>query len=358
MPHPISEAAALFIDELQRDPNAKLTEQTIKQNEAVYRLFKDFTKDAPLTAIDRSIAASFLNTIAKLDPHWGRSPKAKEKTLAQLMTEYGTGEGQLTNKTINRYVSSLSELFRWARKQGQFDGENPFTDQSRAKPDAGKSGWLRFETEELNKLFGSPLFKDTNKAERVNPKQHSFETAFLWVPLIALYGGMRLGEICQLHKSDVQRKDGVWVFNVSTEHEGQQLKTEAAERIVPVHSMLIGCGFLEYVKALPKGQLFPGLKPGGPDAKMSWYFTQRFTAYRRKVGINRPRVVFHSFRKNAAQALKDKRSTPAEIAELIGHEQGFTLSTYAPMQLPIPVLKELIERVSYKGLMLSHLYVA
>jgi hypothetical protein len=43
---------------------------------------------------------------------------------------------------------------------------------------------------------------------------------------------------------------------------------------------------------------------------------------------------FHSFRKNVAQALKDKRATPAEITELIGHEQGFTLSVYAPMQLP------------------------
>ncbi|MGH6936404.1 MAG: hypothetical protein ACRED2_09530, partial [Methylocella sp.] len=38
---------------------------------------------------------------------------------------------------------------------------------------------------------------------------------------------------------------------------------------------------------------------------------------------------FHSFCKNAAQALKDARPTPAEIAELIGHEKGFTLSVYA-----------------------------
>jgi integrase len=177
-----------------------------------------------------------------------------------------------------------------------------------------------------------------------------------WIPLIALYSGLRSNEICQLHKSDVQRKSGVWVFRVSGEGEGQHLKTEAATRIVPVHSEIIRCGFLDYLKALPDGQLFPALKPGGADDKRNWYLSKQFPAFRRRCGVDAARVSFHSFRKNAAQALKDKRATPAEIAELIGHEQGFTLSTYAPMQLPLPVLKELIERIRYPGLRLKHLY--
>ena len=66
---------------------------------------------------------------------------------------------------------------------------------------------------------------------------------------------------------------------------------------------------------------------------------------------------FHSFRKNAAQALKDARATPAEIAELIGHEQGFTHSVYAPMELPATALQELVERIRYEGLALDHLHV-
>jgi integrase len=112
------------------------------------------------------------------------------------------------------------------------------------------------------------------------------------------------------------------------------------------------------VKALLRdGQLFPALKPGGPDGKYNHYFAKRFTEYRRKCGVTAPRTSFHSFRKNVAQALKDKRATAAEIAELIGHEQGFTFSVYAPMQLPMKALKELIERIRYPGLRLSHLYV-
>jgi integrase len=145
---------------------------------------------------------------------------------------------------------------------------------------------------------------------------------------------------------------------VNAEGTGQSLKTEAAIRIVPVHSELIRCSFLDYVKALPRdGQLWPALKPGGPDGKYNHYFAKRFTIYRRSCGATAPRTSFHSFRKNVAQALKDKRATPAEIAELIGHEQGFTLSVYAPMQLPLPALQVLIERVKYPGLRLGHLHI-
>jgi integrase len=178
-----------------------------------------------------------------------------------------------------------------------------------------------------------------------------------WIPLIALSSRMRSGEICQLRKSDVRHKNGVWTFEVLAEGEGQHTKSEAAERNMPVHSELIACGFLDYWKALPAGQLWPALRPGGPDGKLNDYFTKRFTDYRRKCGATAERKGFHCFRKNAAQALKDARATPAEIAELIGHEQGFTLSVYAPVELPAEILKELVERIRYEGLALDHLHM-
>lgn len=71
----------------------------------------------------------------------------------------------------------------------------------------------------------------------------------------------------------------------------------------------------------------------------------------------RPSHIISFVPQERAQALKDKRATAAEIAELIGHEQGFTFSVYALMQLPLKALKELIERIRYPGLRLSHLYV-
>jgi hypothetical protein len=54
-------------------------------------------------------------------------------------------------------------------------------------------------------------------------------------------------------------------------------------------------------------------------------------------------------------AMKDARARHGEIAELIGHEQGFTLSVYAPLALPVDRLQELVEIIRRDGLELEHL---
>lgn len=349
-----SEAADRYLEAKRKA--GKMTGHTQRQRETVFRLFKDFTEDAALASIDKLTATEFLEMVAKLYPKWHNIEGAQEMPLAKLVEKSASRTGQLTNRTINSYIHALSGVFKLAEKDGHYEGLNPFAGRTLEEPQG--TGWRAYKVEELNKLFGTALLKEMRTEQRIRPAKYTFENAMAWIPLIALYNGMRSNEICQMRASDVRRKDGVWIFDVSAEGIGQSLKTEAATRIVPVHSELIRCGFLEYLKALPQdGQLWPALKPGGPDGKFNHYFAKRFTIYRRSCGVTAPRTSFHSFRKNVAQALKDKRGTPAEIAELIGHEQGFTLSVYAPMQLPVKELKELIERVKYPGLRLNYLHV-
>lgn len=352
-----SEAAERFIGELQRDKGAKKTAQTVAQHEAVFRLFAQFVRDAALEDISREQAAHFLAEVAKLHPHWGRSPDTKKLTIWQLAERYGTGEERLSNRTLNRYVSSLHSVFKWARKRGVFNEANPFAEQGFEKPSAKETGWRLYTDGELQKLMNAPLLLNCSFHERVKPRKHDTKSALRWLPLLAVFTAMRQNELCQMHVADVEQQGGVWVFRVHADRDGQRLKTEAAQRIVPVHSELIRCGFLDYLRALPPGQLFPGLKRGGPDGKLNTYFSKAFTTYRRSVGVTRERLVFHSLRKNAAQALKNAQTTVNEIAELIGHERGFTVETYAPLGLPVPVLKEIVERIAYPRVDFSRLHV-
>ncbi len=351
-----SEIAAEYVAEVQRDPSAMLTEQTRGQHEMAFRLFADFAKDAPLAEIDRSIASGFLAEIAKLDPNWGRSPHTKGRSLADVLDRFGQGDRQLSNRSLNRYASSLAGLFKWARKRGYFDGSNPFSEQARPKARKGSTGWVPYTVEELNTLFGSALFTEVDTKDRVRPARHTVETALRWVPLIALFSGMRLGEICQLRTADLQREGKIWFFNVTEEGESQSVKTPAGIRRVPVHSALVDCGMLKYAAGLPTGQLFPGLKPGGPDGKLSWYVSRRYTAYRRNLRVDRARLSFHSFRKTASTALDNAGVPQADVAALIGHERGFTFDTYSK-GLELQRLGRIIEKIKYTGLQLRHLHV-
>jgi hypothetical protein len=134
-------AAAEFIAERQRDPNAALREQTRGQYETTFRLFTDYCHNAPLGDINRETATGFIEALAQLDPGWGRHADTKKLSLSELLERYGKGDRQLSNKTLKRHISPLHKLFRWLRKQQKFSGDNPFSDQWKERPSKKKSGW-------------------------------------------------------------------------------------------------------------------------------------------------------------------------------------------------------------------------
>src|SRR4029077_16077515 len=169
---------------------------------------------------------------------------------------------------------------------------------------SGSAGWQPMNDDELKKLLASPLLAKGRRKEPIQPIQQPMTTTLAWLPLIALFSGMRSEEICQLRPADVMRDQGVWYFNVAEEN-GHKVKTDAGVRKVPVHSALIKAGLLDYVKHTKRdtsGRLFPGLRPGGPDGKFNWYFTKAVGRYFTSLGITRNNVTFHSLRKNTVNA--------------------------------------------------------
>jgi hypothetical protein len=124
------EAAKGYLAEHRRDPKARLTGQTLGQAEAVFRLFNDYCRgrdgrgDDTLGSITKERAARFLDDVARLSPTWGRSPKTKTRSFWQLLAMYPAGDGGgLSNKTLNRYSSSLAAVFKWTEKRGTGRGK-------------------------------------------------------------------------------------------------------------------------------------------------------------------------------------------------------------------------------------------
>jgi integrase len=353
------EATELYIAETNRDPEHGLSPHTIYQNKAVFRLFSEYYDDPLLAAITRQDVSKFLDAIATLDRHWSRSPKTRGLSVHELLEQRQdpTGVG-LTNKTVNRYVTTLAQPWKWAHKRGYVSGENPFAEQARRISSSKGGSRASFTVEELNKLFGASLFTNTASAQRLRPNRHTINTVHLWVPLIALFTGMRIEEICKLTTGAVKQEGGIWYFDVRDDEAGR-VKNRSSVRRVPVHSELVRCGFLEYLAAVsghPSGQLFPALNRRGPDRKFSFYYTRRFTDFRRRCGIDRPGVVFHSFRNTVATALENARVPVNEAAEVLGHAKaGMSYGVYS-QGLGLVELQEVVERIQYPGLEIGHLH--
>jgi integrase len=358
---PFSETAARYVADRMRDPSAAWTQQTRIQNEATFRLFSDWCEDRPLVAVDRETASGFLEVISRLDPKWGRGKEAKTASLSALLDKFSVTNGDmgLSNRTLNRHVNALGALWKWADRQGMLPGDvrSPFSGLARPTGRKSRTGYQPFTEEELRVLLGSPLLTKVTWSGRVHPDKHESKTALMWLPLVALFTGMREAEICQLRAGDIQEEDGIIFINVA-EQDGAKVKTEAAIRRVPVHSELISCGFLEYVDHISTQghkQLFPGLKPGGPDKKLSWYISKAFTTHRRTLGLDRPGLAFHSLRKNVATALERARVPENEAVQLLGHEKmSMSYSVYS-LGLDLHGLQDVVERVRY-NVDLQHLH--
>jgi integrase len=122
--------------------------------------------------------------------------------------------------------------------------------------------------------------------------------------------GMRSGEICGLLASDVTRKGNLGRFIRIQPNEFRQLKSKAAEREVPLHSIL------EHLldTSLPnKGRLFPTLSV---DKVVKAYAKLRI-AYPNLTG-----TVFHSTRKWFITQC-ERTGTPEHFtASLVGHQSA------------------------------------
>jgi integrase len=313
----INQAAEAWIAEMTRDKSAAPRETTLDGHRLRVRAFVDAVGDVALTAVTRAMASDFLAGL------------------------------KVSNRTRNAYATTLKCVFECARRRGRFTGDDPF-DGMKAK--VAGSSYQPFTVAELQTLF------DKLPRER-KPRKHTPDTALPWVALIALYTGARLEEIAQLTTADV-REEGVnggrfWCVDV---HNGgdNKLKNETSARLIPVHSELDRLGLLDYVKALPKGPLFPGLtrresKGGKVGARVGELFRKRLVA----LGLKRDGLCFHSFRHTVAGRLEAAGVPQSDAARILGHAvTGESYGTYSKPGPGLIRVKDVVEQITYEGLRL------
>jgi len=158
----------------------------------------------------------------------------------------------------NTYLNKLCGVFNWAVKEEMLD-RNPAQGLKVPDPTLRRDKRLPFSAEQLRAIFSAPLYtgcRDDGHGYAV-PGEARPRNARFWIPLIALYCGLRLNEACQLDVTDVRVIDGIACFVVTEASQvgatDKRLKTASSARVVPVHSELLALKFIAFVAKRRRG---------------------------------------------------------------------------------------------------------
>ncbi len=305
------------IERFENDPHrAKLSKKNINGYKPGFALLREIVGgDAALAAVTREHARKVQEILEHLPPNaTKRFPKL---TLIEA-ADYAKKNAMppITAKTAEVLLSNFSSFFAWAVREHLIDRTPAAGLQALQKKRSNEESRQPFSDGDLVTLFSADLFREPwcRVSER--------EQGRYWVPLLALYHGARLNELCQLEVFDVGAADGIPFLHIREESavgEEKHLKTSNSERIIPVHAVLQRLGFMEYVEATRSAghdRLFPKLTKSA-NGYYSDNFSKWFARFSDKQGVTDSRLTFHSFRHRFRDAAR-AADIPREIAQALG----------------------------------------
>ncbi len=244
----------------------------------------------------------FLSLIAKLNPTLGKSPKTRGLSLDASVAWSAGKSSLITGRTQRRIWSQVNHWLNWCVYEDLLQA-NPFTH-------------VRFEAKVRPQPYAVP--KDQEVFKLLGLRDHVIGD----VMKVCLLSGMRAGEASGLLRGDIVDKGRNGQFFHLRPNHLRLLKTEAAERMVPVHPALS-----ELLERRPaQGPLFPDLTVNE--------ITKRFAKLRERLKIDRPGLVFHSTRKWFITQCERTGAPEHFTASIVGHssarsENGITYSLYS-----------------------------
>ncbi|WP_221792210.1 tyrosine-type recombinase/integrase [Aquisediminimonas sediminicola] len=324
-----------------------------------------FGENIAINDITREQARGFVQMLTKVPRHADRKFPGLTIVQAVEAAQKRADAGVISIANVNAYLNKFSGVLNWAVEEG-------YLDKSPAKglrlPDPVKKRDKRrpFSMEQLQLIFHSTLYTgcvddvyNYAKVGDARPRRARF-----WIPLIALFSGMRMNEICQLKVADIRELDGVQCFVVIEDIAGSEgakrVKTIASERAIPIHNELIRIGILAFVAEQRRDgheDLFHELSPG-PHGYRSTNFSKWFSRFLLNIGASEPLTCFHSYRHCFRDALRESRADREVSLALGGWTSGATGSGIDGIYgdgFRASILNEAINRIRYPGLKLDHL---
>ncbi len=177
------------------DKSPRWTIKTKLEFTSMYDVLLELVGDRDIGVLTRADGLSCRGTLMNLPANFRKKKQYKGKTVKQVLTM--GSEDTLTAKTVNKYLVLLSSLFKWCVQNGMM-ASNIAEGLSLPERTSAHEERRPYDLDDIKRIVVNlPIKPD-------EPEKY-------WIPLIAMFSGMRLDECCQLHVADLRKVDGVRV---------------------------------------------------------------------------------------------------------------------------------------------------
>lgn len=308
--------------------NPTLSQKYYNSYKRAISLFFQLFNTENMEDITRDNCNTFVNNyLFRIPKNIFKMANYRHLSADELLLEENS-KTDFSKKTLVDYVMPVKNLFQYAylHKFIQNDYSSILKAPSVSKKE--KNGEkVPFSNEDVRAII--------EKLPLANIKPTDY-----FIPLIALFSGIMLNNICSLTVDNIVKEDGVYCFNIVTNDK---------KRMVPVHNKLIKLGFLDYLEYRKTdvvcNKLFPDLSRIDTNDWTNAY-GKRFARLLDKISLENGKKPFvsliYTFRHQAQEC-----GVPENYVNTIC---GLVSSNSYSINQNISVLNEKIQQIEYTEL--------
>ena len=248
---PISKCIELYIGE-----KVDIRERSEEEIRFSLNFLTESFGDIPIGKITKEKSNLIKSNIKNFPKNKTKNPKYRDKDFHSILKMKIPQKDIIHITTINKHLGYLSSFMMWCVNNGYCD-MNPFIGMKIKQKKSARDERDRYSEKELKVIFSKQNYLHYTNVE-------TGRYANYWVPLIAVFTGMRVNEIASLYLDNVRQIGGNhrgkrWCIDVleETNRPNKRLKNLSSRRIVPLHDTILELGFLDYlnlIKKVPVGE--------------------------------------------------------------------------------------------------------
>jgi len=284
----------------------------------------------PFASIQKRELASFRDDVSRIDV----TLRGRAAPFHDRLTN--VAKNQVKSVTALRYWKSVQAFFAWAASEGFLEASPAASLRLEMRKGEVKRTPPPFTTEELQRLFQTPLFAGYKSVKRVStPGTCRRREGHWWSAVLLMFTGLRAGELSQLLSEDFDFDGDVPLLRVRPEdHAGKRVKSTknaASVRDVPLAKPLMTLGLREFVRARakrgPGHRVFYEMRLG-QNGRLSDGMTRFWADYLRCFGLWKQGRGTHVWRHTVVACLRKNDVSSEDIAAFVGHSQRTMTSQY------------------------------